>query len=116
MRTIKFRAEALDESFGLIYFDLHKSILSGDSEVFYVSGIPCKTGTEQEFTGLLDKNGKKIWEGDIIKYGAYHNPFVIEWFNQYCGFCRVWNNEVYQLNENSDIEVIGNLYETPNLI
>lgn len=64
MRTIKFRAETLYNY--LIYFELHKSILSGDSDVFYVKGVPCKPGTEQLFVGLLDCEKKEIYEGDIL--------------------------------------------------
>jgi len=62
----RFRATSLEGE--LIYFDLHESKMSGDSDVFYVNGIPCQVGTEQQFTGATDKNGKKSFENDIIKW------------------------------------------------
>ena len=82
-----------------------------------------------QFTGLYDKNGKEIWEGDVLKIlqtatdgSDYYENFVIEWDKKYASFEAI-NND-YSLpyfseelqDKNTPIEVIGNIYENPELI
>lgn len=106
------------------YFDLRGAMgqLPLDIEDRYIN----------QFTGLLDKNGNKIFEGDIIKVKSYDG-----WFDQF-GFyfdAVVFYSEgiaafVYanrpelgcgtrfdppRLPDKIDIEVIGNIFETPKI-
>lgn len=76
-----------------------------------------------QFIGLLDKHGKEIYEGDIVKSKS-HNPenYLIEFIEG--GFCatnRIVDNYPIDINHfypsvGTDLEIIGNIYEHPELL
>jgi uncharacterized phage protein (TIGR01671 family) len=74
-----------------------------------------------QYTGLHDKNGKKIYEGDIVKvygHGKYVTGQVIY---EHCGFIvDVTNNKLLDYGRveilEEFVEVIGNIYENKNLL
>lgn len=74
--------------------------------------------TVGQYTGLTDKNGKKIFEGDIVNL---HLPYktkacVIEW-EDYGFIIRDINDAYYTYPlVGFDIEVIGNIYDNPELL
>jgi uncharacterized phage protein (TIGR01671 family) len=79
-------------------------------------------------TGLKDKNGKKIWENDIVKtvsdiyapvkFGLYTTGFAIEECNQ--GFYVDFPDETYLRHElgywHNKVEVRGNIFDNPDLL
>ena len=81
------------------------------------------TDTLGQFTGLTDKNGTKIFEGDIVQfYGTYNLEVFIEnghteirWFdtvtNSECKDMFYGNDE-----ELGECEVIGNIHDNPELL
>ena len=72
-----------------------------------------------QFTGLLDKNGKEIWEGDIVKAEPKEwVPVVgtVEYIGAYYVVRAKTINHPIMNGMKSIIEVIGNIYENPELL
>ena len=62
-----------------------------------------------QFTGLCDKNGKKIFEGDIVESPNGTQGFI-EWQNAECAFL-VNIGDDWQTMDDCPYEVIGNIYD-----
>ena len=73
-----------------------------------------------QYTGLEDKNGKDIYESDILK-SETDKPMVVSWNEKFASFCLDRKGWAFQFSlveavDSKNCEVIGNIYENPELI
>ena len=124
MRKHKYRAWKDNKMYEVIGLELYKD---GTFEAQIIDDGCCCTRVVDDllqFTGLLDKNGKEIYEEDVVKGEIFMYKFIgqIKWSDKY-GF-RMHGREyyddfdiskMYALNHHDKVEIIGNIYENPEL-
>ena len=149
-RQIKFRAWT--------GYKMEYNVMVGHLGAFYCAGLDPNDSASlsnttiygketpiMQFTGLLGKNGKEIWEGDIVQFESDDKPYVVEWkYGRFIGSYRSnWdakfgemiegagNPDFYEYRITSKSEtpfdgdfyefipvsiVIGNIHQNPELL
>lgn len=117
IRNLIYDGREKEMRIGDIYFE-HNGDIHGTA-VYKV--IPETVG---QFTGLTDKNGTKIFEGDIVKYYGICKPIIgvvkicEEDFSGLYGVCEAFTDGsgTSLLKSKIDCQVVGNIYDNPELL
>ena len=132
MREILFRAKRTYNGEwveGCLYRNIYGDYQIREHKLYdddvYIDDYNIIPETVGQYTGLTDKNGKKIFEGDVCQTKGYklidETPFIVVWNDYYSGF--YWE-DVKNANDTDMFtktvaeltEVIGNIHDNPELL
>ena len=135
MREIEFRGKNCEDNwiYGQLtiiendyYINYLDEVVGEFSDTRYIDyiGTEVSERTIGQYTGLKDKNNKKIFEGDLIK--TYHGIGKVVWSGQFALFGYIMiekeNHEKeydYRFTDivlEEGVEIIGNIYDNPELL
>ena len=73
-----------------------------------------------QYTGMVDRNGKRIWENDIVKHEVSDTIGTVKWYQEdYVGWCVddiVIDEQQFTDEMWNECEVIGNIFDNPELL
>ena len=127
MREILFRGKRLDKgewAEGYLLYDeeRNKAYIAENFEersAFIRKVVPNTVG---QYTGLTDKNGEKIFEGDIVKTFKFNTPnklYIITFDLLFGAFIGERGDTMYFTTFDGDsdqFEIIGNIHDNPELL
>lgn len=151
MRNIKFRGRTADGEWVYGYFALHhynkyavkNGVLTKEGEIVKANiyndtrkdksyWTEVEEESVEEFTGLYDRKGREIYEGDIVKTQLDNEPFgTVTWhehgyffidttyghwspFDEYAPLGKIMDTFID--DKKIQVEIIGNVYDNPELL
>lgn len=122
MREILFRGKRVDKgewTEGYLFKQWNRTFLLWGMTGDIPNMTEVISETVGQYTGLTDKNGEKIFEGDIIR-GYWNAVFVVYYDEEYCQFRGKVHEGLHRALDYcgfmNKIEVIGNIYDNPELL
>lgn len=123
-REIKFRAwhKDLKKMFKIGQITLEKGTwnFEPNDRDFIGMSIPYQPSfVLMQYIGLHDKNGKEIYEGDILKSIQWNDIYLVKQIGTAYYLCRKGKNgfnKITTWNNAEKSEVIGNIYDNPELL
>ena len=127
MNEILFRGKRIDNgewvegyfvNLWLVNYQRYQPIITDNNAVSY----DVDPSTVGQYTGLTDKNGKKIFEGDIVKTDKFSEPnkqYIIKYDLQFGAFIGQDRYNLYFVTfdgDSGEFEVIGNIHDNPELL
>ena len=127
IRDIIFRGKRIDNgewvegyfvNLWLMHYQKHQPIITDNNAVSY----DVDPSTVGQYTGLTDKNGKRIFEGDIVKTDKFSEPnkqYIIKYNLQFGAFIGQDRYNLYFVTfdgDSGEFEVIGNIHDNPELL
>lgn len=124
MREILFRGKRKDNG-GWAYGNYAVTDSSGKQHFIFQNKafeFEVDPKTVGQYTGITDKNGKKIFEGDILK--NIESDEIVDICYSGCSFRYSYNNSIYGYGVDDiedgiltdEFEIIGNIYDNPELL
>lgn len=129
-RELKFRAWSKDG--GKFYYDAEETYdgLVGANHTSFGTLLEDNNYIVEQYTGLKDKNGREIYEGDIVRatyFEAHYRALKVGKkrkitgkiiYGSACFFIESISDEtpLLQVGGSENIEVIGNIHENPELL
>ena len=116
-REIKFRA--WDGK--VMHVDLYEVEWLTDGSYNINEDVRIAQNGLMQYTGLKDKNGREIYEGDKLAHPSMQNPMVVVWHERTAGFGLnaagwAYTHFFYEAVDPVECEVVGNIHEIPELI
>ena len=119
MKSLKWMCDVTNMSFDSKFVDICQQ---GDTERYTEMSVEFDEITLMQSTGLFDRNGKEIFEGDILDYRG--RKALVRWHGSYASFIYRFVDELQNRNTEwkplylayMKCEIIGNIYENPEFL
>lgn len=124
MREILFRGKRVDNGEWFQGYPCHYGWIGKEKDYIipdYASAlytIEIDPETVGQYTGIVDKYGMKIFEGDVVWYDYEEERGIVQWDNDTARFIITCSTFTVDFDSvyGEELEIIGNVYDNPELL